>query len=238
MVRAMFDTPTRFRDNTFYDVSAWTLPLSFGLPFKSVSRKEARALRGQAFAGQRVGDFTAPDPQAHAWAVDWNDFYAGRVVYKALRAGAQARVATLAFSLQGEEFPAGTVVIPAGLVAEDDKPAVVAALSEARDYGVRTVSLNSGLSEQGIDLGSPSLETVGAPTVALVVGSGISAYEAGEVWHLLDQRFEIPVALLDIRALRRADLGGNLTFCSVMANIAMSIRACQEKLQSGRVQAA
>ncbi|NNF52722.1 MAG: zinc carboxypeptidase [Gammaproteobacteria bacterium] len=207
MVRAMFDTPTTFRDNTFYDVSAWTLPLSFGLPFKSVSRGEARALRGQPMPAVRERVLGEPDPQAYAWTVDWRDFYAGRTVYKALQAGARARVATRSFSMQGADYPPGTVVIPAGLIAEADKAAVMAVLGEARDHGVRTGSLSGGLAEEGIDLGSPSLENIEPPRVALVVGRGVNAYEAGEVWHLLDQRFDIPVALLDVGALGRVDLG-------------------------------
>jgi hypothetical protein len=35
----------------------------------------------------------------------------------------------------------------------------------------------------------------------LVIGAGVSAYEAGEVWHLLDRRFEMPVTLVDSRRL-------------------------------------
>ena len=206
MVRALFETPTSFRDNTFYDVSAWTLPLSFGLPFKSVKRGEARALRGALLPADMPKLTQDIDPAAYAWVIDWRDYYAARVLNELLQAGAQARVATRSFSNRGTAFPPGSVVIPAGLIADGKKTAVLAALGKAAAHDVRVTSLSTGLTEEGIDLGSPSMATVNAPRVALVVGNGINAYEAGEVWHLLDNRFEIPVTLLDVGDLGRVDL--------------------------------
>jgi hypothetical protein len=42
--------------------------------------------------------------------------------------------------------------------------------------------------------------------VALVVGNGVSAYDAGEIWHLLDYRYEIPVTKLAGRQINRRSL--------------------------------
>ncbi len=44
LIRALFETSTEFLDNTFYDVSAWTLPLAFGLPYEALPRRAARRL--------------------------------------------------------------------------------------------------------------------------------------------------------------------------------------------------
>ena len=40
----------------------------------------------------------------------------------------------------------------------------------------------------------------------MLIGDGVSAYEAGEVWHLLDTRFDMPFSKIDIRNLNRVDL--------------------------------
>lgn len=205
MVRALFEMPTEFRDNTFYDVSAWTLPLAFGLPFKSISRREA----GQLKAGMIATVAASPasiNPDAYAWVIDWRDFYAARVLGRVLRAGGQARVATKPFSIEGNDYPAGSVVIPAALIADGRRDDVLAALQPAPHERVRVTSVATGLTTKGIDLGSPSMEPVKEPRVALVVGRRISAYEAGEIWHLLDARFAVPVSLLERGALARVDL--------------------------------
>ena len=65
--------------------------------------------------------------------------------------------------------------------------------------------VSSGLT-QGPDLGSNNFRTVRMPKIALIVGNGISPYDAGELWHLLDTRYEIPVTKLDVAQLGRADL--------------------------------
>ena len=67
--------------------------------------------------------------------------------------------------------------------------------------------LKTGLTATGIDLGSAKLAPVAAPKVLLVTGEGVSAYEAGEAWHLLDQRLEMPVTLVDAHRLGTTDLG-------------------------------
>jgi hypothetical protein len=40
----------------------------------------------------------------------------------------------------------------------------------------------------------------------LVVGTGVSSTDAGEVWHLLDHRFGMEVSLVETQALGRVDL--------------------------------
>jgi hypothetical protein len=50
---------------------------------------------------------------------------------------------------------------------------------------------------QGSDLGSRFV-AVTKPSVAMIVGSvGVNATDAGEVWHLLDQRMNIPTTHLE-----------------------------------------
>jgi len=44
------------------------------------------------------------------------------------------------------------------------------------------------------------------PKIALLVGDGISSYDAGEMWHLFDTRYDITVTKLDTKNLGRADL--------------------------------
>jgi len=66
--------------------------------------------------------------------------------------------------------------------------------------------IRSGLTPAGIDLGSPSLRPLVRPRPLLLVGRGVSTSEAGEVWHLLDQRMDIEVTLVDIDVVGRVDL--------------------------------
>ena len=60
---------------------------------------------------------------------------------------------------------------------------------------------------RGIDLGSREFDPVEAPKVAMVVGSGVRPYDAGEIWHLFDTRYGIKLTKIDRDYLDQADLG-------------------------------
>ena len=61
---------TRFDDNTFYDVSAWTLPLAYNLPYATLARVPATEDAPAASRG------LPPDATAPAWVVPWNQLEA------------------------------------------------------------------------------------------------------------------------------------------------------------------
>ncbi|MFO7904481.1 MAG: M14 family metallopeptidase [Pirellulaceae bacterium] len=212
LARGIFETRTEFEDTTFYDVSAWTLPLAYGLP-----HAELHGHFSQRVLGDRLESLpNAPEPVAPngepalAYLFDWGTYYAPRALHRLLQAEVVVRAASEPFTLKThdgrQQFGRGAVVVPMGIQQlETDR--VIELLDEAaREDGVRVRAAVTGLAEAGVDIGSPSLKAIEQPRVALVVGPGVHAYEAGEVWHLLDQRFHMPVTLLDVRGFSGHDL--------------------------------
>ena len=67
----------------------------------------------------------------------------------------------------------------------------------------------------------------------MIVGDGISATDAGEIWHLLDTRFGIPVTLLPTNVLERTSLARYTTIIMppTMGSIGIS-ESTKEKLKS------
>ncbi len=59
----------------------------------------------------------------------------------------------------------------------------------------------------GSDLGSSRYVSLTKPSIAMLTGTGVTPLDAGEVWHLLDQRMNIPSSHLDASAFNRTDLG-------------------------------
>ncbi|RMH16118.1 MAG: zinc carboxypeptidase [Acidobacteria bacterium] len=212
LVKALFETRTEFADSTFYDVSAWTLPLAFGLPYAELDAAAwKRAQPGPALVEvpAPAGRFPAAD-EGVAYAFAWDGYYAPRALYRLLAAEVAARLATLPFTADTDagrrDFTYGTVVVPMGLQTVPRQRVVELLGEAARDDGVDVYAIASGLTPAGVDLGSPNLEPLTRPEVGLVVGSGVSMYQAGQVWHLLDQRLAMPLTLLDKERLGRLDL--------------------------------
>ena len=67
-----------------------------------------------------------------------------------------------------------------------------------------TLSLHDALPI--FDLGSNNFRKINKQKIALLVGDGISSYDAGEIWHLLDTRYNIPVTKLDVRNLPNVEI--------------------------------
>ena len=208
LIRSLFERRTRFQDSLFYDVSAWTIPLAFGIPAVDIGGAQLAALslgaRLDSLPPVDAGAFT---PGAFAYAFSWEEFYAARVVTELLQAGIQVRFASGSIRAAGDVRLNGPhVIVP--LAAQEDKRAqaeqILAAAAQREGFDITSIA--GGLSAAGPDLGSPSLQTLKLPCVALLVGEGIYGPSAGAVWHLLEHRIGLQVTLLDIRNLNRHDL--------------------------------
>ena len=53
LITALFERRTIFQDSLFYDVSAWTMPYAFNVPFAELGDREYNSnLLGAAFTGE------------------------------------------------------------------------------------------------------------------------------------------------------------------------------------------
>ncbi len=214
-VRAIFDTLTVFEDSLFYDVSSWTLPHAFNIPYNALGSNVFRTqLLGDLYRPEEV-PFEAPDRSDYAYLMRWEDYFAPRALSHFHKRGLVAKVATRPFTLEGAQYRPGTVMV-AVQQQEMDAAAVHQAMEEiSRETGVSVTAVNTGLTPEGIDLGSRDFERLRAPEVALVVGEGVSSYEAGEAWHLLDQRYDVVVTKVPTSEIGRSDLSAFHTLIMV-----------------------
>ncbi|NQU47753.1 MAG: hypothetical protein HQ519_03825, partial [Planctomycetes bacterium] len=211
LIRALFEMRTSWDDNTFYDVSSWTLPLAFNLPVAAVQKANFNAdLLGERWLPKQSA--SSPIPQAEAtvaWVFEWHDYAAPKALQILLQGGVRARVSTKPFhcetSAGAKSFALGSIVVAAG-TQELDPATLHSLLQQAADVGVTIHAATKGLTPAGVDLGSGSFRPLTDPKPLMLVGSGVSSYEAGEVWHLLDQRFGLALTMAETRGLERLDL--------------------------------
>ena len=45
-----------------------------------------------------------------------------------------------------------------------------------------------------------------AKNIAILIGDGISAYDAGEIWHLLDTRYDIAISKIQLSTILKSNL--------------------------------
>lgn len=207
LIKAAFSTETNFRDNTFYDVSAWTLPYGYNLNFSQLRHtpNAVAAKPWQANTDAKVSQ--APQAGAYAYALKWHDQQAPVMLAALLQKGIQVRSAVQPFSaLTAEgvtEFAAGTMLIPAGLQSQGWFDTLLAVQQQ---FGLPLQAITTGLTPTGSDLGSRTMVPVTLPHVLLLAGPGINSTEAGELWFSLERLAGISPSLIEPQRFARIDL--------------------------------
>ena len=222
MVQTMFEPVTSFYDSVFYDASSWTVALAFGMPYEKSSRPLAV---GTPLSVEDLSPSEKTVAHAgYAYLFHWTDYLAPKALYFLLKNGVHAKTAYRPFSAnvngQSMDFGYGSILVSVADQSVDAARLHQLVHQAANLANIDIHAVNSGFNLNGPDLGSRSFETVELPRVAMVIGNGSSSYEAGEIWHLLDTRYDMPVVKIDINQLDRADLNryNTLVLVSISGN--------------------
>ena len=201
LINAMFEKRTKFQDSLFYDISAWSFPLAFNLDYTETTTAKAGNLVTKL--EHKTGGVVSKSN--YAYLLEWHEYYSPKFLYALLDKGIRTKVSQKQFSANGKSYDYGTLMIPVNNqdMNRDEIYNVLNTLSKESHVTIDAVS--TGLNN-GIDLGSNNFRPLELPKIALLVGDGMTSYDAGEIWHLLDTRYNIPVTKLDTRNFSRANL--------------------------------
>ena len=70
--------------------------------------------------------------------------------------------------------------------------------TSSKVHNVKVSEIYTGLTHVGPDMGSRNFSIIKKPEILILGGGGVSSYDAGEVWHLLDQVYGIPSSLVTL----------------------------------------
>ena len=204
LIKSIFERNTKFEDSLFYDISAWTIPLAMGIPFAELPAWNADQQSAHRVS-RTVTGYTEVERGAYGYVLDWRAYNAPAALYHLQSKGLLTKVATTPFSSGPTAFGHGDIFVPA-FNQPIPPEAVHAAVKEAQALAqVGFTAVTSGLSTAGVDLGSSSLPAVRKPVVMLFAGPGTSPTDVGEIWHLFDQRYGMPVSLVEVETFNRID---------------------------------
>ena len=208
LINAMFYTQTEFKDSLFYDVSAWTFPLAFNVNYSytdNLSKSSVSKLFGEEVTETKKPVGNVDSKSEYAYLFEPHEYYAQAAVYHLIKEGIRVKTATRKFSINGKEFDFGTYLIPVQNQSMSSEDIYIKLLEISNTYNINFESQATGITS-GIDLGSDYFIIVNEPKIGLIVGDGVRSYDAGEIWHLLDTRYNIPITKLDVDDLRYIDL--------------------------------
>ena len=207
MVQTFFETYQRYRDSVFYDASAWSVANFYNMKYAPVRSGTG----GDEIKGTEGLYPAAPVGFSdYAYLIDWNDYNAPALLYRLQSEGLVLSSAFRPFKTRsdGQElsFSYGTLVLPVALQKKTPQE-VHELLKEAQqEFQVPAYAVQTGYHLGGVDLGSSNIRPLEKPRAAMLIGEGVRSYEAGEVWHLLDTRVNMPITKIPLRDLAGADL--------------------------------
>ena len=226
LINAMFEKRTTFQDSLFYDISAWTFPLAFNLEYTETSASNA---------GNLVEDLQhlkggVNSKSEYAYLFEWHEYYSPKFLNAILKKGLRAKVSMKPFKANGNSYDYGTIMIPAKNQDITTTEIYTFLNDLAQQSHIKVDAVSTGLNN-GIDLGSNNFRALELPKIALLVGDGITSYDAGEIWHLFDTRYDIIATKLDTKSFGKADLSRYNTIIMVNSSSGLN-EANTKKLKS------
>ncbi|QTD38262.1 zinc carboxypeptidase [Polaribacter batillariae] len=202
LVKAMFDVRKTFKDSLFYDVSAWTFNHSFGVDYaENISLSKA----GNEIEDLKMKTGTVSFKSDYGYLMPWNEYYAPKALNAILQKGLRAKVSMKNFKNGGNSYDYGTIFIPVQNQKYNALEMYQFLQKTAQESHVLINGVSTGFND-GIDLGSNNFSAIDTPKVAMLVGDGIAGNDSGEIWHLLDQRFDMALTRLDMSYFARVDI--------------------------------
>lgn len=231
LVKAMFEKRTKFDDSLFYDISTWTLPLAFGLDYEE--------LKANTATGERVTELKMPmgktvgGPATYAYVFESYGYYAPRAMYRLLSHGIRIKASNDVFHHpSGKQFARGAILVPLENQDLSAEQIGVYIREIAERDGIDVYGFNTGLDYKGVSLGSSSFTPLNKPVIAMIVDAGVSANDAGEMWHLLDTRFHMPVTLIPQTVFNNANISKYNVIIFPPGNFSTISEAGKEKLKA------
>jgi hypothetical protein len=192
-------------DYAFYDITAWSLPLAFGVEAYWTEdagdvRREAVSLIDSAMPAAGVVN---GGRAGIAYIIPYDNNAAPALAYRLQREGFRIAVAARTLSAGGRTWPRGTIVVRVSRNADGLHDAIQRL---ARETGASVWSVNTGFYETGeTGVGSDNVVTLKPPRIIMVADDGVDQSSYGALWWMFDQS-GVDFTPMTIANIKRAEL--------------------------------
>ena len=209
MVKNVFETYNKYNDSVFYDASAWSMSNFYNMKAKKI---KSFSTEKEITSTDNLVDNIIIKKSNYAYILDWDDYNSPAalnflhkndiITYSAFK----PFTIKLNGSKMNKDFNYGSILIPVSKQKIDSNKLFEIVKSMQEKFNVPLFYSNTGFSVKGIDLGSNNFRINKKVKVGLLIGDGVNSYEAGEVWHLLDTRVEMPLTKIRLNQFNRISL--------------------------------
>lgn len=187
-------------DYGFYDITAWSLPLAFGVDAwwtEENSSVAGNMVDAAHLENVRRGGISGR--AAIAYVIPYETDTTGPLVTKLLQDNYKVAVATRPLNAGGRNWKAGTFVVRVSRNPESIHDRIAA---YARDMGVNVTAVNSGYSDEGdTSVGGEYVVSLQEPKIAVAADEGVVQESYGSIWWMFD-RYGIEFTPMTISNIR------------------------------------
>lgn len=185
----------------FYDTTAWSMPLTYGIEAWWTEDKAASLTRVES---EPRGTGAVEGGRAQYGYVFRSDSNAGvKLLAQLMKGGFRTTVLRSPIKLGNETYEPGAILVRTERNAAElhDRVATLAV-----ELGVQVRALNAAWTDAGISFGSRRVEDLRAPRIAIAMYEPTVGRAYGSLWYLFEELFDYPFTPIRTTQLRSADL--------------------------------
>lgn len=187
--------------STLYDVTAWSLPLAFGLEgyyTTSLPRADLNPYTKLSSSGLLINA-----DADYGFVLDGSEDGIYIAISRLMKYGIHIYAIEKTVQIEGTSFPPGSI-----LIRKQSNPGLEYDLLQeiAKESGINVMGIGTALAENGPDLGGSKVNLLEESRIAMIGGPPTSPYSFGSIWYLLDSRLKTRATLLNFMDVRRTDL--------------------------------
>ncbi len=211
----------------FYDVTAWSLPVAFGVeaywtsdlspvtgdilslpaeePSLPLAQQQPRRVGGELLAVEVPSGVVAGRGATSAYVFSPERNGAMRLVTQLLAEGFRVQLSREPLDVGGKTWPRGTYVVH---VARNEATLGARIDAIARESGVEVTGVNSAFTESGqYGVASEPIVAIPLPNIAVVADEGVSQTAYGAIWYGLERRYGVKFTPIGFNYLGGGDIG-------------------------------
>lgn len=191
-------------DYGFYDITAWSMPLAFGVD--AYWTEDAPEVAGSlvtegSLAAAKRGSVSGR--AQIAYVIPYQTDAAGAMALRLMQQGFRVAVATKTMNAAGRNWNRGTFVIRVTRNADTIHDAVA---KLAGEMGVNVFAVNTGFADEGdTGVGGQAVYSLRQPKIAMIADEAVDQTSYGSIWWTLD-RYGIAFTPMTINAARGSGL--------------------------------
>ncbi|MBT3560033.1 MAG: zinc carboxypeptidase [Flavobacteriaceae bacterium] len=198
LVNVLFEKNAKLSDSITYDITAWSLPYAYGLEAYVTNKDIPSGKYAKLFNNNTI------DNMAIAYGVKWNHLNDAKFLTDLLVTKLKVRFNKSEFINNGIKYNPGSLIIHKG--DQNNESMFNEVIGLANKHNKKLNPIYSGMSEEGPDLGSSSIELIKNKNIAILTGDGVSSLNYGAIWYFFEQEINYPLTHININKFNRIDI--------------------------------